>query len=112
MPVCLCVCFCSASDFGIAQHRLGNAVETASVFCKTVITSCPASAAGPASPALQRSSRGLCVGARLQTRVASRHMGRNESCVAFLVLVQGSPPSLGIVENPTAHNSSDKTQTL
>lgn len=89
--VCLCVSFCSVSEFGIAQHGLGNAVETAAVFCKTMITSCPASAASPASPALPFYSRGLCVGACLQICVASRHMERNESCIAFFGSCKGLP---------------------
>lgn len=57
--VCLCVPFCSGREFGISQHRLGNAAETAAVFFKTMITSCPASATSPNST-FSHSVRGLC----------------------------------------------------
>lgn len=62
-----------------------------------MITSCPASAA---SPALTLSSRGLCVGGCLPVWVASRHMERSESCVAFLVLVKGFPFFTGLWKVP------------
>lgn len=54
--LCVYMCVSVLGEFGIAQHGLGNAVETAAVFCKTMITSCPASAASPPPP----SKRAVC----------------------------------------------------
>lgn len=89
--LCVYVCVSVLGEFGIAQRRLGNAVETAAVFCKTMITSCPASAAGPVPPPPQPPLRVLCVGVRLQICVASLRMERNAFCLAFFVLVKGFP---------------------
>lgn len=84
--LCVYMCVSVLGEFGIAQHGLGNAVETAAVFCKTMITSCPASAASPPPP-----PRGLCVGVCLQICVASLHMERNAPCIRFFRLVKGFP---------------------
>lgn len=59
--LCVYVCVSVLGEFGIAQRRLGNAVETAAVFCKTMITSCPASAASPVPPThTHPSKRAVC----------------------------------------------------
>lgn len=85
--LCVYTCVSVLGEFGIAQHGLGNAVETAAVFCKTMITSCPASAASPPPPS---SLRGLCVGVRLQICVASLH---REKCTlhSFFHTCKGLP---------------------
>lgn len=119
--VYLCVHFSSGSEFGISQHRLGNAVETTAVFFKTMITSCPASAASQNLPPL--SLRELCVCRYIQVYacapacmacmhicVASQCIKRNTPCVAFSSLYRASPLSHVIMENPTASHTSEKTQ--
>lgn len=82
------ICVSVLGEFGIAQHGLKNAVKTAAVFCKTMITSCPASAVDPTPPP---PLRGLCVGVRLQICVASLHMERNASCIRFFQTCKGLP---------------------
>lgn len=127
--VCLCVRFCSGREFGISQHRLGNAVETTAVFFKTMITSCPASAASQSLPPLFLRELCVCVRADafmcrcvcarsrvcmacMHICVGSRRIKRNTPCVAFSSLYRASPLSHVIMENPIASHTSDETQSL
>lgn len=118
--VCLCVPFCSGREFGISQHRLGNAVETTAVFFKTMITSCPASATSQ-NFTFSHSVRELCRCiyvfvcaplwmACMHICVPSQWIRKNTPCVAFSSMYRASPLSHVIMENPTASYTSDKTQ--
>ncbi len=99
--VYLCVHFCSGREFGISQHRLGNAVETTALFFKTMITSCSASAASQNLPPL--SKRAVCVQMHSCVRMCTRTYGvyahlcclsvykEKHTLCCLLIVVQGFP---------------------
>lgn len=84
--LCVYVCVSVLGEFRIAQRRLGNAVETAAVFCKTMITSCPASAASPLPPLL--SKRAVCRCAPADLCCLPPH---GEKCILRRFFVKGFP---------------------